>query len=302
MSIDDGELFGWDVDRPWVWAGENDDDWALDLPPRAASLLARAATRGATVDDWLPNDLRLEIGDDDGSRPLLREELAELLRTAGATLSGADTTAAIEDERLLNVGRAAWMLCVLLHAIAQPSDDDAPPLADLTNEADVLSRLCVECERAPQMRVRPRRDGSFRLRWSQADRKMLIDSAAELRGRLESPTGDPATTRLFPSAYGNDIDRNNEWSSLTRDDLTASRLASLDLIEGLTTRGSANEAELMALMQSINSIRLVLGTQLEVSEETAVQPRRRVDPDLARFEALGQMQYEIIEALRSALP
>ena len=64
-----------------------------------------------------------------------------------------------------------------------------------------------------------------------------------------------------------------EYQRLMRDELVQSKLASFDIVdEALTWRRDAtiDEGRLLAFMQSINSIRLVLGTMLGVTDDPDV--------------------------------
>ena len=63
------------------------------------------------------------------------------------------------------------------------------------------------------------------------------------------------------------------------------------------------ESELDAWMSAVGSLRLVLGTRLDVSEDmVAPDPEDPMAPEYALYELLGQLQYLMIEVLASQLP
>jgi hypothetical protein len=75
--------------------------------------------------------------------------------------------------------------------------------------------------------------------------------------------------RLFPVAYPDDEEMEAEYQRLMRDELVQSKLAAFDIIDEAVGGGGGpiDEGQLVAVMQSINSIRLVLGVILDVSDD-----------------------------------
>jgi hypothetical protein len=90
---------------------------------------------------------------------------------------------------------------------------------------------------------------------------------------LSDDDGSGATsamlTRLFPVVHPDDPELEAEYQRLMRVELVASKLKSIEAVEAVIDgRGaSIDEAQLTAFMQSINSIRLVLGTLLDVTDD-----------------------------------
>lgn len=94
----------------------------------------------------------------------------------------------------------------------------------------------------------------------------------ELRSMLTDPEpNDEALeliARLFPVAYPDDERMEAEYQRLMRDELVQSKLATFDVVDDvLAERAVIDEGRLVAVMQSINSIRLVLGVMLDVSDD-----------------------------------
>ena len=64
-----------------------------------------------------------------------------------------------------------------------------------------------------------------------------------------------------------------------------------------------DESELNAWLSAIGSMRLVLGTRLDVSEDMSPpDPDDPTAPEYALYDLLGQLQYLIIEVLAGDLP
>jgi hypothetical protein len=117
--------------------------------------------------------------------------------------------------------------------------------------------------------VRRQRDGSFEVRLPDAERQVLADVLPQLRAALAGDaSADPAFRRLFPVAYADDAQHEAEYRELVGDELVAKRLANVDTVLSTLRADHIAEDELFAWMGAINDLRLVLGTRLDVSEET----------------------------------
>ncbi len=94
----------------------------------------------------------------------------------------------------------------------------------------------------------------------------------ELRTLLTDPEPDDEAqtliARLFPVAYPDDDEMEAEYQRLMREELVQSKLAAFDIVDdALDARTVIDEGQLVAVMQSVNSIRLVLGAMLDVSDD-----------------------------------
>lgn len=151
-------------------------------------------------------------------------------------------------------------------------------------------------------RVRRTRKGDYELRLPQAERDVLRRLAEELREML--PTADSAVGRLFPPAYSDDAEANEEYARLMHDDLVAQRLAAVDTFERTVGARRVTEEELVAWMGAVNDLRLVLGTKLDVTEEMYDEPLDERTPNaaqLAIYHYLGWLEEQLVEALSSTL-
>jgi hypothetical protein len=122
--------------------------------------------------------------------------------------------------------------------------------------------------RAP---VKRNRDGIV-LRLEPDERALLRRLLGELRSLLlgddPPPGSEQLVQRLFPTAHPDDPELEEEYQRLMRDELVASRVAALDVVDGLLAEDRPlDDGEVRAFMQSINAVRLVLGTMLGVTDD-----------------------------------
>jgi len=101
---------------------------------------------------------------------------------------------------------------------------------------------------------------------SDDERALLGRLLTELNELLESDS--PLVRRLFPAAYPDDPEREAEYQRLMRSELVVSRRSAIEVVNAVLERGHTDdEGELLQLMQSLNSLRLVLGTMLDVTDD-----------------------------------
>jgi hypothetical protein len=115
------------------------------------------------------------------------------------------------------------------------------------------------------------------------ERELVARLVAELRALLlaDDPNNALLLQRLFPPAYlqPDDAESEVEYQRFMREELVASRLAALNTVETLLTAGAPLDDEAMnGLLQSLNALRLVLGTLLEVGEDHDPSDVRDDDP------------------------
>lgn len=125
----------------------------------------------------------------------------------------------------------------------------------------------MRLRRGPVRRVGP---GRFAVKLSVQERDAVRTFTVQLRTLLtsENPSSDDAVARLFPPALPDDVLGNLEYEQHHGDDLLLGRLAALDTVERTLEREELTEEELLAWLGSLNSIRLVVGTRLGVTEES----------------------------------
>jgi hypothetical protein len=152
-----------------------------------------------------------------------------------------------------------------------------------------------------QRRVRRTRRGDYELRIPQAERQILRTLPRQLRGILSSD--DPALNRLFPPAYGDDAEGNEEFERLVKGDLLAQRMTSLEVMEATIDAQRVDEEQLLSWLGAINDLRLILGTRLDVSEEDfpdvdEADPRAGA---YALYYYLGWLEEQVVEELAAGV-
>lgn len=144
--------------------------------------------------------------------------------------------------------------------------------------------------------------GGYRLRLPAEERDVLRGLPAQLRELLQ--TSDRSLERLFPPAY-DDVEADDEYGELVRADLLDGKLAALEVVEQTVDADHLTGEQLEAWLGALESLRLVLGTQLDVSEATYEE---ELDPDdprapaLALYGYLSWLQEQAVEALATSLP
>jgi hypothetical protein len=137
------------------------------------------------------------------------------------------------------------------------------------------------------------------LRLSRDERVLLVSLASDLRAQLEGEPTDPSFRRLFPPAYEDDADERG-YRDLMGGELLDGRREALELVARTAEqkRLSAEEAE--TWLRALNDLRLVLGTRLDVQEDTLLDELRPDDPraqGLAVYGYLSWIQEQLVAAL-----
>lgn len=125
----------------------------------------------------------------------------------------------------------------------------------------------MRLKRGPVYRVGPDR---FAVRLSVRERDAVRTFTDQLRTLLtsEHPSSDEAVARLFPPALPDDVLGNLEYEQRHGNELLLGRLEALDTVERTLDADELTEAELLAWLGSLNSIRLVIGTRIGVTEDS----------------------------------
>ena len=150
--------------------------------------------------------------------------------------------------------------------------------------------------------VSRRRDGSYRVRLPEEERAVLAALPGQLREALAED--EPTVYRLFPPAFQDDPEANLAYHRLVGESLLDGKLAALRELERTAHDERLDEETVECWLGAIESLRLVLGTQLDVREETAgvFDPGAPEAPRLALYHWLSWLQEEIVQALSSGLP
>jgi len=146
------------------------------------------------------------------------------------------------------------------------------------------------------------RDGTFRVSLPQEDRELLHGLPSHLQERLG--TDDPSLVRLFPPGYQDDPEADAEYRRLVGGSLLDAKRAALSELERTTWAERLTEQEAESWLSALESLRLVLGVQLDVTEEMygSFDPTAPDAPALAVYHWLSWLQEELVQALAEALP
>ena len=141
-----------------------------------------------------------------------------------------------------------------------------------------------------------RDDSTIVVRLDDTMRDLLVRVSEELREVLL--VNDPETTkRLYPTAYPDDEELESDYQEMVHDQLLMQRLDALDTFQATINDEAISIDDADAWMSTINQVRLVLGTQLDVGEdESAIDED---DPE-AHSKVIYQVLSHILEELTHA--
>ena len=147
------------------------------------------------------------------------------------------------------------------------------------------------------------RSGSgYVLHLSRDERTVVASLLEELRQMLLSPTTPDALARLFPVVHPDEPAREAEYQRLMREELVTSRLAGIDTVTAVLERPGRKVQlgadELLAFVQAVNSIRLVLGTVLDVTEDDELDPPDEL-AESAEYQLYGYLSWVLDSSVRA---
>ncbi len=129
---------------------------------------------------------------------------------------------------------------------------------------------------------------------------------AVLPGQMRAAFADnePTLYRLFPPAYLGDPAANEDYHRLVGEGLVDGHVAALATFEQTVFADELSDEELVAWLRALESFRLALGTELDVTEETYVGGIDPSDPNAPRhalYHYLSWLQEEVVAALATTL-
>jgi hypothetical protein len=144
--------------------------------------------------------------------------------------------------------------------------------------------------------IRPTRHGRFTVNLGADERKLLRMLPAQMKAIL-TDTDDPGLRRLFPPAYSSPQHSEHaaEYRRLMTEDLLQRHSEALDVLERTADASDLSAEELEGWMRALNSLRLVLGTRLDVTEDDDIADH--TSGDYALYYFLGYLQECAVEAL-----
>ena len=114
-------------------------------------------------------------------------------------------------------------------------------------------------------RFRRDRQGRFRVGLEGPEQQLLSMLPRQVQELLEQD--DPSTARVFPVAYTDDARAEADYREMMGAQLLQQHQRSLDTLAATAGAASIDEAEIHEWLDALEVLRLVLGTQLDVSED-----------------------------------
>ena len=140
------------------------------------------------------------------------------------------------------------------------------------------------------------RDGEIAIRLDENLRELLRKVTEELREVLLVDDREQVA-RLYPTAYPDDDELDKNYQEMVHDQLLMDRLDGIDKIQASLDEQTMTVELADIWMNTINQARLVLGTQLDVSEDDG--PIEEDDP-LVQNKVVYQVLSHILEELTHA--
>ena len=149
-------------------------------------------------------------------------------------------------------------------------------------------------------RFRLHRNGSLDLRITNEERELVGHLTEQLRDLLMGTTASGAVDPAMRPALSNGQTKLDEYQAGKRDELLSRRLENIDTVERTLDAEVLSEVEAATWIKTINDLRLVLGTKLDVIEEddiTDLDPDEEDSYPKAVYHYLGHLLGELIDAV-----
>jgi len=149
------------------------------------------------------------------------------------------------------------------------------------------------------MKIKRRRSGDYSIELYEWQREVLAALILQLRDLLVEGSSE-TLRRLYPTAYPDDAEANGAYNEIVHDQLLASRLDALDVLESQLDSDLVSADDLDEWLRALNSVRLVVGTRLDVSEQDDPSTIEEDDPDRnlwVIYHLLSEMLAVVVDAL-----
>jgi hypothetical protein len=150
-------------------------------------------------------------------------------------------------------------------------------------------------------RFRRDRQGRYRVGLEGPEQQLLAMLPRQVQDLLEHD--DPSTARVFPVAYTDDAKAEADYREMMGSQILRQHQRSLDTLAATAGSPSIDEAEIHEWLDALEVLRLVLGTQLDVSEDGIdIEEDDPRSMEFTVYHYLSMLQGEIVDALAAALP
>lgn len=141
------------------------------------------------------------------------------------------------------------------------------------------------------------RDGRVRVNVEDGVRTLIGSLSDQLREMLLVDDADELR-RLYPTAYPDDAERQAGFHEMVHDQLLMARLDGIDRVEATLQDDELSIDDADAWLSTINQVRLVLGTRLDVGEDD--DPIIDEDDPRAAAQVIYQVMSHVLEELTVA--
>jgi hypothetical protein len=166
--------------------------------------------------------------------------------------------------------------------------------------------------------ISKRKKGGWTLWFPAGEVTDLVKLPGELRKILQKPDfSDRLVARLFPPAYQDDPDAEAEYQHLLREDLLQRKLEGIEAFDRTLRKRRENrlpfglsmvevdltDGDLTLWLGFLHDMRLVIGTKLDITDESWEEEIDPGDPDAGEYQMLHRLAYleeAILQALRKA--
>jgi hypothetical protein len=154
---------------------------------------------------------------------------------------------------------------------------------------------------SPRTKITSAPDGGVNVKLDPELRELLASLARQLRELIDDPTAQdsPGLARLFPPASVDDPMEALGFEQLMGEALRAGKRESAAVVIATAGNTHLDPEQTLAWMRCLNDIRLVLGTRLEIEEDTDFEQLFR-DPLTEQAAIMYTALTELVEMLSLA--
>jgi hypothetical protein len=118
--------------------------------------------------------------------------------------------------------------------------------------------------------IRRRSDGTFEWKLGANERRILQRVASDFKDLLstETPSSDASLQRVFPPAHPDDPIAELEYERTAGGAILAAKIEQLETLQRCVDQRVLTEEEVLECMRATNDLRLVLGTRLDIQEDS----------------------------------
>ena len=138
-----------------------------------------------------------------------------------------------------------------------------------------------------------------------SSREVIVLLLEDLSSQLTDAPDDPDLRRLRPPAYPDDAEADEAYQLLAGEELRTSHREAVRSVIASLERKQVTEEELWAWLRALNSVRLVAGTRLDITDDDHGPLGRPRQGDLSEqerslwavYDFCTYLQYEVVKGL-----